>query len=327
MDTRKMAVRFGAMLLAASLVLGAARAGAFDWIAQLPEEALSLLIYLQTGRIVRLPPTIFPEATHPSEDPAPTEAPALPVFSDQDLSSVTMRYGCERRPELAPLMSMPLQWDLQDGQPAVLIIHTHATESYTKQPGEDYTESGDYRTLEESYNMISIGARLAQLLEEGGIRVIHDQSLHDYPSYNGAYDSARVAIEAYLARYPTIRMVLDLHRDAASDGAGGQLATHATVDGEESAQLMLVLGTDEGSDPHPQWERNLSLGLKLAAVLEQDSPGVSRGINLRRYRFNMDLCPGSLLIEVGAAGDTHEKALRSITALARGILALARGSG
>lgn len=327
MDVRRAAVRLGAVLLAAVLVLGAARGGAFDWIANVPEEALSLLIYLQTGRVVRLPPTVFTEPTQPSADPEPTETPALPVFSDQDLTAVTMRYGCESRPELASLLTAPLQWDLFDGQPAVLIVHTHATESYTKQPGEDYAESSAYRTLDESYNMISIGAYLARLLEEGGIRVIHDKSLHDYPSYNGSYDSARAAIEEYLAQYPTIRMVLDLHRDAASDGAGGQVATHATVDGEESAQLMLVLGTDESTDAHPGWQQNLSLGLKLTTVLEQDSPGISRGINLRRYRFNMDLCPGSLLIEVGAAGDTHEKALRSMTALARGILALARGTG
>ena len=328
MDTRKVAMRLGAGILAAALVLGAARGGAFDWIGRLPPEALSLLIYLQTGRVVRLPSIIPTQPIQPPSDTQPTQAPViLPVFSQQDLLSVIMRYGCESRPDLAPLLTSPLTWDLRDGQPAVLIIHTHATESYTKQPGEDYTESSAYRTLDESYNMVSIGDHLAALLEAGGIRVIHDRQLHDYPSYNGAYDNARAAIEDYLAQYPTIRLVLDLHRDAAGDGNGGQVSTSATVDGEEASQLMLVLGTDEGSTPHPNWQENLSLGLKLAAMLEQQNPGVCRGINLRRHRFNMDLSPGGLLIEVGTAGDTHQKALHAAAALAEGILALSAGAG
>ena len=88
-------------------------------------EALSLLIYLQTGRVVRLPTVVPTQPTLPSMDTQPTQAPVvLPVFSQQDLLSVIMRYGCESRPDLAPLLTSPLTWNLRDGQPAVLIIHT-----------------------------------------------------------------------------------------------------------------------------------------------------------------------------------------------------------
>ena len=251
---------------------------------------------------------------------------AAPVFTDKDKSLLDIRYSCSLRPDLGALLQRPLNWDLTGEAPTVLILHTHATESYTKH-GEIYQETSAFRTLNENYNMLSVGDAVERILTENGIGVIHDRQLHDYPSYNGAYDNARAAIEDYLAQYPTIRLVLDLHRDAAGDGNGGQVSTSATVDGEESSQLMLVLGTDEGSTSHPNWQENLSLGLKLAAMLEQQNPGVCRGINLRRHRFNMDLSPGGLLIEVGTAGDTHQKALHAAAALAEGILALSAGAG
>ena len=173
--------------------------------------------------------------------------------------------------------------------------------------------------------MLSIGDRVAQILEAAGISVIHDRTLHDYPSYNGSYLDAREAMESYLAQYPSIRLVLDLHRDAAEDG-DGQMDTSAQVNGAESAQVMLVVGTDEGGLEHPQWQDNLSLALKLGVQLERLYPGICRPISLRTERFNQDLSAGALLIEVGAAGNTHAEALTAAEALAQAIAALAQGA-
>jgi stage II sporulation protein P len=206
----------------------------------------------------------------------------------------------------------------------VLILHTHTTESYTR-AGENYVETSDYRTLNEDYNMLSIGARVAEILEENGITVVHDRTLHDYPSYNGSYNHARKSMQTYLRQYPGIRLVLDLHRDA-TDGESGQLRTLSTIGGKTAAQLMLVMGTDEAGLTHDNWQQNLALALKLQAQLERQAPGITRPTILRAQRFNQDLSTGALLVEVGAAGNTHHEAMLAAEELAKAIVALSKGT-
>ena len=245
--------------------------------------------------------------------------PERAVFSPQEAEDIAIRYSCQHRPDLQALLTQPLDWNLADGEKRVLILHTHATESYTQQ-GEDYTESSAYRTLDEDWNMLCIGSRVAELLEQQGIGVIHDTTLHDYPSYNGSYGRARETAETILAENPDIQLILDLHRDAAGT-AGHQLRTQAQTGAGTSAQLMLVLGTN-----HDHWQENLALGEKLYVQMERDTPGIMRPISLTEQRFNQDLCPGSLLIEVGAAGNTRQEALLAAERLAQAIIELAGGS-
>lgn len=329
MDRQHQALGLGAWVIALAV---AARLSA-GWLVQPMQKLLSdpniqsFLVYIETGRKVRFSSSIGSLANSDGESPGPVglSQQVLPVFSGTDAAAVKIKYACSLEPDLEALMAAPLDWNLLGTAPSVLILHTHATESYTKN-GEDYTESSAWRTLDENYNMLSVGDRVAQILSAGGITVIHDRELHDYPSYNGSYSDARETIRYYLEKYPTIRLVLDLHRDAAGDGSS-QLRTLATVDGADSAQLMLVMGTSASGLTHPDWEENLSLALKLQTVLEQIAPGVTRPITLRAQRFNQDLSAGALLVEVGAAGNTHAEALRAAQVLAEGILMLARGSG
>ena len=147
--------------------------------------------------------------------------------------------------------------------------------------------------------MLCIGDAVANILRSHGIGVLHDRQVNDYPSYNGSYTRARETMAEYLNQYPSIQLVLDLHRDA-SDNGGNQLKTLAQVDGEPSAQLMLVVGTN-----YDAWQENLALAAKLHAQLERENPGIMRPISFRSQRFNQDLSPGALLIEVGAAGNTR----------------------
>ena len=105
-----------------------------------------------------------------------------------------------------------------------------------------------------------------------------------------------------------------------------QLRTQATVNGTPSAQLMLVIGTGESGLKHEHWQDNLALGLKLHAQLESIAPGITRPLMLRTQRFNQDLSPGALLIEVGAAGNTHPEALAAAEVLAAAIADLALGA-
>ena len=333
MDHYRQSLRIGASAILCALVLRLGSGGFFQPIADFltQPDIASFLIYLETGRIVRFSPSsdtkeVFSLESHtPDFALTPTSPTILPSFTATDAESVSIRYNCTLRPDVKKLLTAPLDWDLQAEVPAVLILHTHGTESYTKSKGETYRESSAFRTLDENYNMISIGAHLTKLLEAGGIRVIHDKTTHDYPSYNGSYNHARKSTNQYLKEYPSIKLILDLHRDASGDN-GNQMRTEATVNGRPSAQLMLVVGTSASGLKHPDWEENLALALKLHTQCDRIAPGIMRYVNLRAQRFNQDLSPGALIVEVGAAGNTHPEALTAAEVLAEAILALANGS-
>lgn len=290
-------------------------------------SAVAAFMYLETGRVAKPEPS---QQTTEAPSASPPETAAVPqksqpaVLTSRDAEAVEVASFCDLEPDVEAMVTRELEWDLADGEPAVLILHTHTSESYEKE-GEDYRESSPYRTSDVRYNMVAIGDRVAELLEERGIRVIHDRSLHDAASYDDAYEDARASMEEYLAQYPTIRLVLDLHRDAA-ERDGQQVVTTCMTGDTESACLMFVMGSDAGGGEHPYWEQNLSLALKLQALLERSWPGLCRPLQLSASRFNQDLWPGTLLVEVGTAGNTRAQALRAAELLAEGIVALSAGT-
>ena len=328
MDQHNRLTRMLAAAIACAVVCHLLAAGPSDNFLTLLSQpnTLAFLTYLETGRNVRFSVSqgFYWEYSPESPPPIFPEEAALPVFSAEDGALTDFYYACNLRPDIKPLLTAPLTWDLTGEGPTVLILHTHTTESYT-QTNEPYVETADYRTLSEDYNMLSIGALVADILEENGISVIHDRALHDYPSYNGSYNHARKSIAQYLKEYPQIQLVLDLHRDA-TDGTSGQLRTLSTIRGKTAAQLMLVMGTDESGLTHDKWQQNLSLALKLQVQLEKQVPGITRPTILRSQRFNQDLSTGALLVEVGAAGNTHAEALLAAEELAKAIVALSKGT-
>jgi stage II sporulation protein P len=329
MDNYQRSLRTGAAAIACALILRFALGGwlqpVTNWLLQ--PQVQSFLIYLETGRIVRFSPSLEQTSNSDGESAPPQlqHPQTLPTFSPEDGANAGIKYGCAHRPDLSRLLTQPLSWDLTGSEPTVLIIHTHTTESYTPAPGEDYKETSPFRTLDPNYNMLSVGDALAEALTQAGITVIHDREFYDYPAYNGSYARARASIGDWQTRYPSIVMVLDLHRDASGD-LNNQLKTSVTVDGVTYAGLMLVVGTDASGLKHPDWEENLALGLKLQVLLEDALPGITRPISLRAQRFNQDMTPGSLIVEVGAAGDSHSDALRSMEILAQAIIRLSKGS-
>lgn len=288
-------------------------------------EAASVLLFLETGRYVRAGEAVDPVKPQPVPQPADSaEDRVLPVFSASDASLVEIRNSGGYDVEASALLEQTLSWNLCGDTPTVLILHTHGTESYTKT--ENYTESSRYRTLDTGYNVVSVGDSIAALLEAGGIRVIHDRTLHDSPSYDNAYSSARESIQAHLDKYPDIQLVLDIHRDSMEDASGNQITYTVNSERGESAKLMMVMGSDAGGQSHPQWEENLALAAKLHTQLEKLCPGICRPIQFRAQRYNQDLSPGAVLIEVGAAGNTRQQALLAAEYLAEAVLALSHGS-
>ena len=315
--------RVGLTAIACALVLRLWSDGYGEKLVQLvtSPQASAFWIYMETGRDVRFSPSLPAFSPNFMESPptatAPPTEPTLPSFSDAD--ALELYYAADVNPDISALLAQPLVWNLRSEEPSVLILHTHTTESYTRTT-EAYRETAAWRTADEQYNMLSIGDVLAEILEKNGISVLHDRTLHDYPSYNGSYTRARKTMQEYIKEYPSLRLVLDLHRDAAGEG-GNQMRTSATAEGEPSAQLMLVMGTN-----YETYTENLSLALKVQSQLEAQCPGITRPLQLRAARFNQDLCPGALLVEVGAAGNTHPEARRAAEQLAKAIVALADGT-
>lgn len=323
-------LRTGMMVVACAIILRLFSAAADSFTMKLSPKIASFIIFTQTGRVVRPghisfspPPTEPSEETQPPTLPSPTE-PDLPVFSEQDAADIGITAGFSYTVDLPSLMTKPLSWDLTGEGPKVLIVHSHGSESFL--PTKEYQETTPYHTLNTDYNMVSVGDLVAKKLEEAGVSVLHDRTLHDEPSYNASYNNSRKSVQAYLQEYPSICLVLDLHRDSIEDEAGNQVAQTVFAQGTTVAPLMLVVGTDYGGLTHPRWQDNLSLALKLQIQLEDICPGICRNINLRTQRFNQDLSPGAMLVEVGASGNTRQEALRAAEILAKGIISLAHGS-
>ena len=195
--------------------------------------------------------------------------------------------------------------------PQVLIIHSHGSEAYTMPAGQEYTATGTYRTDDTNYNVVRIGDEIAAVLSEYGISVLHDRTLHDVPSYNDAYNSSLAAVEDYLAKYPTLVYVLDIHRDAIQDSDGTQYKLIAQED-SRAAQCCFVLGMV--SD---RWAENMSLAIAVQETLMAQSPTLMRPIAARGYRYNQHLPIDSLLVEVGAAGNSLDEALFSARIFAK----------
>ena len=326
MKHQQRAIRVGAVLILLAVVLrlaaGCGTLPLMDFF-QNPEVA-ALLITMETGRVVTLKDILQPTPTVPEQSQTHPEPTAL-CFSQQDAALLQLRNYTGFSVDTTALLTQKLSWDLRQSEPSVLILHTHTTESYTK-TGQNYEETAQYRTLNTDFNMVQVGKVLTEQLQAVGIGVIHDTTIHDYPSYTGSYNHSRETVKTLLAQYPSVKLVLDLHRDAAEYDDGSQMETAAVADGVDTAQLMLVVGSNGTGRDHPHWQENLALAAKLQAVLEKRWPGIVRPICLRSERFNQDLLPGALLVEVGAAGNTLEEALTAVSCLAWGIGQLAAGT-
>ncbi len=221
--------------------------------------------------------------------------------------------------DLASLLTREADIGWTEQAPQVLIYHTHGTEAYAMTPGDPYQESDPYRTTDTRHNMVRVGDELAAALKANGISVIHDRTLYDYPSYNNSYARSLEGVEALLAEYPSIRVVIDLHRDALEAADGTVYKTVADIDGQTAAQVLLVLGTDAAGQPHPGWQDNLCFALEIQRQLDADWPTLARPLTLRSYRYNQQVLPGALLIEMGTHGNTLEEALCSARLLGQSI--------
>lgn len=260
---------------------------------------------------------LSPETEPPADEVfSPREADIAP-FTAGEAEAISLRGNCTYTVDKTALLLSPLEWSLQPG-PKILILHSHSCESYTPSEGYAYVASGNYRTLELSRNVVAVGDALAEELGRRGVECIHDRTLNDYPDYNRSYANARQKIADYLSQYPSIVMVVDLHRDALED----PVRETAELNGTVCAPLMLVVGTNEGGLDHPHWQRNLSCALKLQALANRAQPGLFKALSFRKERFNGDMTGGSVIVEVGSTENTLPEAIASMPYLAEDLAAL-----
>ena len=172
-----------------------------------------------------------------------------------------------------------------NGEPRVLIYHTHATESYLP------ATAGNYHTTKEANTVREAGAIMAETLEEEGIAVIHDKTIHDNPSYDASYQRSYETLTAILNEYPSIECVIDLHRDAIAGSAEGPTET---VDGQTCAYYSYVLGSTS-----PTYQSNKDFLNRLNAVAASSYDGFTGYILERPYYYNQELCGQSVLLELG----------------------------
>ena len=248
------------------------------------------------------------EQAEEGEEPTPQPIEVPPISVDPEALELTnSTEGIQLT--LGDYLSREVPLTVSAQGPQILIMHTHGTEAYTMADGDHYTPADTARTTDENYNMIRVGEEMKSVFEDMGFTVIHDTTLYDYPSYTGSYARSLKGIESYLEQYPTISVVLDVHRDAmiAQDGTAYKVTD--TIDGETVAQVMLVVGTNDGGLDHPGWEDNVTLAAHIQARMLAIDSGFPRPVNLRSQRFNQHMTQGSLLVEVGTSGNTLQEAL------------------
>ena len=259
----------------------------------------------------------------PSPKDAPTSLP-VPDVKTKEITSLTasqtgyistsniyINNNTSKSVDIDTLLAKDSPITCDGVNPTVLIVHTHTSEAYTPTEKMNYTPTDNDRTEDENFNVVRVGEELKSVLESHGIVTVHNTSINDYPSYNGSYQKTYGVICEELAAHPTISVVIDLHRDALIYDDGSKMKVTWDSPEGKAAQAMLVVGTNERLE-HPRWQENLSFALKLQKEMATRYPDLARPINLARHRYNAQVSPCAVILEMGANGNTLEEALLGV---------------
>jgi stage II sporulation protein P len=210
--------------------------------------------------------------------------------------------------EVVGMSNAPMDFELKkSNEIQVLIMHTHATEGFEEKISNTYDKSHNSRTTDNNKNIVAAGEIIANELKNAGIGAIHDKTQHDHPSYNGGYNRSAVTVSNYLKKYPSIKIVLDVHRDGIQKDDGTMIAPAVMVNGKSAAQIMIISGCDNGKYNMPNYPKNLAFASKLQQQLEGDYKGITRPILFDYRKYNQDLTTGSLLVEIGSQGNSVDE--------------------
>ncbi|MCD7723806.1 MAG: stage II sporulation protein P [Clostridiales bacterium] len=214
--------------------------------------------------------------------------------------------------DIESLLEQQADLEIEDESlPTVLIYHSHTTECYTLLDVGYYTESTDLKTKDTARNMVRVGDEICEILESCGIGVVHDTEIHD-SSYNEAYSSSRKSVIAYLEKYPTIEITIDVHRDDITYSDLTKVKPTVTINGKKAARMMIISGCEYGSVTNfPNWEYNLRFSLAVNEKINSAYENLMRPVLFSQRKYNMDLTKNSFLLEIGTSANTLEEACYS----------------
>ena len=208
-----------------------------------------------------------------------------------------------------------LKPDIEITNKNIVLFHTHSCESYTSSPNYTYTPTGTFRTTDLNYTVVRVGTELENNLKQYNYNVVHSKDYHDYPAYNGSYTRSLATVENILKQTPS-DIIIDVHRDAV--GSRSDYAPTVKIgDTDEAAQIMFVIGTNNGGLWHPNWNQNLKFAIKIQQKAEEMYPGLFKPIMLTKSRYNQHTGKYANIIEVGATGNTLDQCLTSMKYLAK----------
>lgn len=197
----------------------------------------------------------------------------------------------------------------------IVLFHTHSCESYTSSEKYPYTPTGNFRTTDLNFTVTRVGTELENQLKQYNYNIIHNTDYHDYPAYNGSYTRSLSTVENLLNTNQA-DIIIDIHRDAI--GSRSDYAPTVKIgDTDEAAQLMFIIGTNEGGLWHPNWNQNLKFAIKIQEKAEEMYPGLFKPIMVTKSRYNQHTGKYASIIEVGATGNTLEQCLNSMKYLAK----------
>ncbi len=315
------------LALVASIATGFAFATLPKVASQVPQALTDAVADRQNvfGDVVWLPPQTSEETSEQAEKIYDNyvETVNLCWYSAGDEPQVlTINYS-SYRVDASKYVGKTLPFCVADyAKPTVLILHTHGSESYLASGCSGYNDDATFRSTNGDDGVVAVGREMARVLRQNGIGVIHDETMYDLEDFNTSYTRSNKAVQDWLLQYPSIVCVIDLHRDSIFTSDGQNQKPIVTLSGQDTAQIMLVVGTDETGSGHPNWQQNLTFAANLQSTLNELYPMLARPVNIRDWPFNQMLCTGYLLVEVGSCGNTLQEALNAATCLGNALTSL-----
>ncbi len=271
------------------------------------------------------------QTTAATTQEAPTPIPeGATVVVSRDLSGNTsdaLLNETPYRPELATLRELSVSERITS-EPLVLILHTHSSEAYLPSSVAYLTGAiGDavYST-DATRNVLRVGKVLCDTLNAQGIPTVHCTTLHDADGLSGSYSRSAETVKRYLEQYPSIRYVIDLHRDSVTTSDGAYVRSEAMGTDQACAQIMAVIGSDGNGTAVPNMERNLALALQLCERLNRNGADVCRAPYFKNASYNQELSQYGLLLEIGTGANTVEEACYAAELAGKALAELIKGT-
>jgi stage II sporulation protein P len=218
-----------------------------------------------------------------------------------------------KSPDMSSLAEISLHTDPEkiypQDTPLVLIVHTHGTEAYSDPSAPWYDPEREVaRSTDKNKNVVHIGRIMADILNGNGISTVHCDLMHDTESYSGSYERSGETVERYLSKYPSIKYIIDVHRDAVVKSSGELVGAVCETEIGRCAQVMAVIGTGESVGIETGYIENLALAQRLRERLNGIANNLARPTCLRPSAYNQQYGAFSVLLEIGAAGNSLAEA-------------------